>query len=234
MNPSSTYDPPRRVTDLIERKARGLAVTCRPLFEILPVDFRHRDSKFEAYIFLCRYRGTIDGSAYLFRKCYARGCPNNLCPHVSQAVMIANRYLQRDYHRMKTAGIPIEEKLFVLEEMLLKYDELHETEAQLLTIHDYIHIAQEGNPVSVDVELEFLDAVEHFANEKNAQTFLNGGFNVTTLGRTGNYQRCFGCYPTELEDSDKKHAIRVANARLQLLYEEFDKVGINYEKKYFE
>lgn len=234
MYQSSKYFPPRRVTDLIELKHLGAEVSCQPKFEILPVDFRHRDSRFKAYIFLCRYHGNVNGSEYLFRKCYARGCPHNLCPHVSQAVMIANRYLQRDYHRLKQAGIAVVEKLFVLEEMLVKYEDLHETNDHLLTIHDYINIAREGNAVSVAVALEQVDAVEHFANEKNAQTFLNGGFDVTTLGRTGQYQRCFGCYPTEQENLEKEHALRVANARLKLLYEEFDKAGITYEKHFFE
>jgi hypothetical protein len=56
------------------------------------------------------------GRIYAFRKCYARGCPNNLCPHVSQAVMIANRYLQRDYRRMEDAGLKVEKNLFTLED----------------------------------------------------------------------------------------------------------------------
>ena len=78
---------------------------CRTAFEILPVDFQHRANPFSAHIFLCLYYGAIDGVTYAFRKCYARGCPNNLCPHVSQAVLIANRYLQRDYHKLKSAGL---------------------------------------------------------------------------------------------------------------------------------
>jgi hypothetical protein len=234
MSQSTTNNPPRRVTDLIDLHRQGAVVTCRIDFEILPVDFRHRDSHFQAYIFLCRFKGSVDGSHYFFRKCYARGCPHNLCPHVSQAVMIANRYLQRDYHRLNQGGIAIEQKLFTLKDMVVKYEDLHETPHQLLTIHDYINIAREGNAVSVTIDLEYVDAVEHFANEKNAQTFLNGGFDVNTLGRSGNYQRCLGCYQTQFEHLEKKHAVKVANARLELLYEEFDQVGIDYEKRFFE
>ena len=233
MSEPTTIYRPRRVTDLIEHKNQGADVTCRPEFEIMPVDFRHRDNQFTAYVFLCRYIGTIDGADYMFRKCYARGCPHNLCPHVSQAVLIANRYLQRDYYRLQQGGIAVEVKLFTLEDMVVKYEDLHETQDQLLTIHDYINIAKEGNAVSVEILLEYVDAVEHFANEKNAQTFLNGGFNVTTLGRSGHYQRCLGCYQTQLEHVEKKHAIKVANARLELLYEEFDKAQVVYAKQYF-
>ncbi len=95
MGQTSINNPPGRVMDLVGVKN----VTCRTSFEILPVNFEHRDNPFQAFIFLCRYKGTIDTEDYEFRKCYARGCPDNLCPHVSQAVMVANRYLQKDYRK---------------------------------------------------------------------------------------------------------------------------------------
>jgi hypothetical protein len=83
MNPAVMNNSPKRVTDLIELKQRGKVTTCRTEFEILPVDFAHRNNPFQAYIFLCRYTGTIDGKKFAFRKCYSRGCPHNLCSHVS-------------------------------------------------------------------------------------------------------------------------------------------------------
>ncbi len=233
MNELKLADMPKRVTDLIELKKKGVDLTCRPEFEIVPVDFRHKNNQFQAHIFLCLYKGTTGGAEYLFRKCYARGCPNNLCPHVSQAVMIANRYLQRDYYRLRQGGVTVEEKLFSLKDMMVKYEGLHEEQGSLLMIHDYINIAREGNDVSIEVMLEHVDAVEHFANEKNAQTFLNGDFNVTTLGRTGNYQRCLGCYATKNEDEEKEYAVDVANARLDLLYDEFESASIKFKRNYF-
>ena len=93
-----------RIGDLIEARKKGAAVTCRPYFEINEVDFTHMDNEFQAVLFFCRFSGDIEGEDYDFRKCYARGCPHNLCPHVSQAVMIANRYLNKDYRRLKDAG----------------------------------------------------------------------------------------------------------------------------------
>ena len=227
-------DPPARVTDLVALFDRGRQITINTSFEILPVDFHHRNNPFEAYIFLCRYTGEVDGRKFRFRKCYARGCPHNLCPHVSQAVMIANRYLQRDYRRLQTAGLDIEQRLFTLEDMVVKYEALHEDQDSLLTLPDYINIAREDNAVAVSVALEYVDAVEHFASHKNAQTFLNGEFKVTALGRTSECQRCFACYPTDGGKSEKQHAIKTANARLTVLYEEFDQVSIDYEKRFFD
>ncbi|MCG6908587.1 MAG: hypothetical protein LJE94_00520 [Deltaproteobacteria bacterium] len=233
MNDSISSSQPRRITDLTELAHKGARVECRPVFEILPVDFHHRDNQFMAYIFLARYVGSVDGEAFTFRKCYAKGCPHNLCMHVSQAVMIANRYLQRDYHRLKAAGIAVGDHLFTLESMVVKYDELQDGGGPIMTIHDYINLAREGNPVSVEVVLEQVSAVEHFAHEDNAQTFLNGNFKISALGGTGSYQRCFSCYPTDSESEEKAHAIHVANARLQLLYEELDQAAIQHTRLFF-
>ncbi len=230
---SNVHHPPGRITDLVEMKRQGCEVTCTPVFEIVPVDFAHRNHAYQAYVFLCRYGGSIDGKAYAFRKCYARGCPNNLCPHVFQAVMIANRHLSRDYARLKAGGIAVTERMFSLDEMMVKFDDAKEADGPLLTMDDYIRIAAEGNEVRVGISLEYLPAVEHFGNYQNAQTFLNGEFEVQALGKTGSYQRCLACYATNRERDEKPRAVRIANQRLGLLYREFDKVSICYDQTLF-
>jgi len=233
MEQISVNEPTNRVTDLIALKERGLAVTCRTSFEILPVDFFHRNNPFQAYIFLCRYTGTIDGKEYRFRKCYARGCPHNLCPHVSQAVMIANRYLQRDYFRLEAEGIAVEKRLFTLEDMIVKFEGYQEEYGPILSIHDTINIAKKGNDVSVDVELEYVPAVEHFANSKNKQIFLMVDFAVTCLEKTRHYERCLACYPAEKEKEEKQQKTQIANDRLKILYAEFDQASMKCYKKFF-
>jgi len=234
MEPVTHYKPPNRITDLVVLKEKGIEVTCNPSFEILPVDFAHRDNQFQAFIFLCRFNGSIDGHEYMFRKCYARGCPHNLCPHVSQAVMIANRYLQRDYKKLEDVGVQVEKNLFTLEDMVIKFDSIKEEQGPLLTIHDYINIAKEGNEVAVEMELEFVTGVEHFANYKNQQVFLMVNFSITTLGKTHQIERCLACYEADKEQQEKPQKIDIANERLKILYNEFDQVSIKYEKRFFE
>lgn len=224
---------PHRVTDLISFKNRGALVSARVSFEILPVDFAHRDNPFRAYIFLSRYTGDIDGQEYVFRKCYARGCPNNLCPHVSQAVMIANRYLQRDYRRLEDGGIPIEKRLFSLPDMLLKFDSAHQAYGSVMAIHDYINLAREGNEVSVEIKLEYVPAVEHFAGHKNAQIFLMADFKIACLGKTSHVERCLACYPEKREE-EKSQKMDIANQRLKLLYEAFERASVKYEQRFFQ
>jgi len=233
MKDRTIHYPPKRVTDVVELKRSGSDVTCSMSFEVLPVDFVHRDNQFQAYIFLCRYAVTVDGDSFMFRKCYARGCPHNLCPHVSQAVMIANRYLYRDYSKMREVGIEIADEQFKLEDMLLKYDGLQSGQEPSLTIYDYVNIAKEGSPVTVNVSTEFVSAVEHFDNMTNKQTFLTGYFDIETLGRIGHYQRCLGCYATDEEKEGKPLAIVVANQRLADLYYDFREAGITHEEHFF-
>jgi hypothetical protein len=224
---------PKRVTDLIEAKRNGAEVSCETAFEIVPVDFAHRRNPFKAFVFLCRYSGMLGNRPYAFRKCYARGCPHNLCPHVSQAVLIANRYLQRDLRRLRDVGIGVEDKLFTLNEMVVKFDTAKEQRDAVLTIDDYVGIAHEGNPVEVAIELEYVPAVEHFVHHENAQTFLTVHFMITCLGGSCHFERCLACYPTAEERREKPHMVEVANERLKLMYKNFDGAGIKYEESFF-
>ena len=225
--------PPGRITDLVELKKQGMNVTCRTVFEILPVEFAYRDNPFRAHIFVCIFNGTVNGHEYTFRKCYSRGCPNNLCPHVSQAVMIANRYLQRDYHRLEQIGIAVDMRLFSLEEMTVKFEYLHEDTAQAITIYDFIADASDCPEVSVEPALEWVSAVEHFASQDSRTIFLMANFRIDCQGKITRYERCLACYPVESDHEERQKKITIANQRLKLLYEEFGQAAIRCEKRYF-
>lgn len=233
MSETRKTSPVIRIDDLVAAKEKGATVTCRTSFEINEVDFTHMDKEFQAVLFFCRFSGTVDGEEYGFRKCYARGCPNNLCPHVSQAVMIANRYLQKDYRKIKESGIEVEAKLFSLDRMVVKFRDFREEQGPTLTLDDYLHIAREGNEVTMAISLEYFPAVENFGNRKEARTFLQGNFDVTSLGTTHQCHRCFSCYATAEEAADKPRQLRIANDRLNELFKEFDQAGIQYKKRLF-
>ena len=233
MASTSLNNPPSRITDLVGLKEKGSTVTCQTSFDILPVDFAHRDNPFQAFIFLCRYKGAIDGEAYEFRKCYARGCPHNVCPHVSQAVMIANRYLQKDYHKLEKAGLYMQRQLFTLEDMTVKFDGYQKEYDATLVIHDYINIANEGNEVSVVVDLEYVPGVEHVVGYDNEMIFMMVGFTITCLGKINHYERCLACFQMEREKEEKQYRIDIANERMKSLYDEFDKASVKYEKRFF-
>lgn len=232
MSPAD-FNSPSRITDLIELNQKGAVITCSPSFVVIPVDFKHRSSQFQAMVFICRFSGTVDGQPYTFRKCYARGCVHDLCPRVSQAVMIANRYLLRDYHRLQQSGIEVEQKLFTLEESVVQMMDLKADPKHTMVIDDYIRMAKEGSKISVEVDLEYVPATEHFEYHKNHQTFMLADFAVTGEELSAACQRCLGCYPTDKEEEEKGRQIEVANDRLSKLYKEFDLSSVSYEKRFF-
>ena len=229
-----SVNPPIRIDELIVHKKSGAKIICHPSFEINEVDFTHMDHEYRAVLFFCRFSGTVDAKEYSFRKCYARGCPHNLCPHVSQAVMIANRYLQKDYRALNGAGIHVETKLFSLGDMIVKFQDFKDAQGPILTLEGYIHIAKEGSEVSMRVNLEFLPAVENFGNRKERRTFLMGNFDVKSLGATHQCQRCLACYATDNEAEEKPRQAHIANDRLTKLYREFEEAGISCKKSFFQ
>ena len=173
------------------------------------------------------------GRDYAFRKCYARGCPNNLCPHVSQAVLIANRYLQRDYHKLRAAGIEVEERLFDLADMMVAFDQSPAPGVDIWTLPDLVAAARDGRRVNVALALSFISAVEHFDRRDQPQTYLIGEFDATVDDAPCRCERCFACYPTEGGEADRRKAVEIADARLALLYEEFQQAGIPCPRRYF-
>lgn len=233
MSQIPVHNPPTRITDLIELKSRGTAITCSSALDIIPVDFSHRSHHFRAVVFLGRFSGVADSQQYTFRKCYARGCTHDLCPRVSQAVMIANRFLQRDYHRLEQSGIGIEKKLFTLEGSVVRLKALKDDPREAMIMDDYIRMAKEGNKISVDIALEHVPAIEHFEYHQNSQTFLMADFTVTAQGESAGCQRCLGCYPTDREQEERPLQVEVANDRLSLIYNEFDHSSIMYGKRFF-
>jgi hypothetical protein len=233
METSTIAQFPRRITDLIDIKAAGSDVRLVISFEILPAEFQHLHHPFQAYIFLVKYSGTIDGRVFDFRKCYARGCPNNLCTHVSQAVNIANRYLQRDYHALQSGGIEVTETLFTLEDMIVKFETLKEEGPAHLSIPELTAMAKSGKSITAYITLELIPAVEHFSHAEKARTYLSGEFTAKTADETYHCHRCFACYETDQEDEEKEAAMSVANARLALIYSEFKESGILHQPKYY-
>jgi len=234
MNDRIIHTPPISVTDLAMLKEKGSEVTVDNTFEINEVDLAHEVHPFKAFLFFSRFSGSVDGKEYEFRKCYSRGCTHNLCPHVSQAVMIANRYLQRDYKALENAGVEVEKKLFTLENMLAEFEGKRDEFVGALIIDDYINMAKGGDDISVDVSLEYVPAVENFANYKERRIFFAINYTVTHLGKIHICQRCLACYAIDNEEAERETAKELANSRASGIYARFDEANIKYNKVFFE
>jgi hypothetical protein len=85
----------------------------------------------------------------------------------------------------------------------------------------------------VEPALEWVSAVEHFANHDTQTIFLMANFLTECRGKTIRYERCLACYPVDANHEDRQHKILMANQRLKLLYEELDRAGIECSKRYY-
>ena len=233
MDETIVHNPPISIVDLALLKRKGATVTVDNTFEINEVDLVHEENPFRAFLFFSLFSGAIDGEPYEFRKCYSRGCVHNLCPHVSQAVMVANRYLKRDYKALEKVGITLEENLFTLEDMLTRFEENRDNFVATLILEDYIHIARDGDKIDIEVSLENFPAVENFANYTEKRMFFAANFHVNYLGEIHVCHRCFSCFAMGREELEVQTAKELANRRLVSIYTEFDKAGIQYNKVLF-
>ncbi len=234
MHETIVHNPPISITDLVLLKERGANISLSNTFEINEVDLAHEENPFKAFLFFSVFSGTVDDLPYQFRKCYAKGCQHNLCPHVSQAVMIANRYLKRDYARMQKVGINFEESLFTLEHMLAEFESKRDEFVVTLILEDYIRLAGEGEKITIEVRKESFPAVENFFNHTEVRVYFSVDFHVTYLGETHICHRCFSCYAMDRESEDIETARDLANRRLSDTYASFDRVGITHNKVFFE
>jgi hypothetical protein len=81
--------------------------------------------------------------------------------------------------------------------------------------------------------LEYVPAVEHFAGHKNAQIFLMADFEITCLGKTSHIERCLACYPEKRAD-ERSEMMAIANQRLKLLYEDFERASVKYSESFYQ
>ena len=227
------HKPPSRIQDLVSLKQQGAAVSCRSYFDVIPMDFSNGDNSFQALMFLCQYSGAIDGEEYGFKKCYARGCPNNQCPNIYQAVMTAKQYVQMDYEKLEQSGIALERRRLTLEEIVANFEKVHAEQETISVIHDYIKIAESGNDVFIDPVLEFVHAGERFSDYTIQMIFLMVHFTITCPGTVHRHERCLACYPAEREGEEKQEKTMMANNRLKWLFTAFESASIHFEPKYF-
>ncbi len=224
---------PRCIGDLFLLDARRHLVTCSAGLEIVPVNFFQHDSCLQAYTMFARFSGEVDGTPYTFRKCYARSFLKDSCRRGMQAVMVANRDLQRDYRRLSRAGISINKEFFSLQDLLIRQSSGDEPCCPPVTIIDFVYIAREGNLVNVEVLLNRVAAVEHYPEESVDQVYLMADFAVIALGNTSHCQRCMASFPAEAGEDEELAMIRVANQRLTSLYTDFAQAGVNYMERFF-
>jgi hypothetical protein len=231
--PMAMNTSPNRISDLVSLRQTGLSVTCTSQFEMVPLEVDTSGDSVRAYIFLCRYGGTVAGEPYGFRKCYARACSDHHCANMYQAVMTAKPYAYADYHKLEQAGIVLEKRRMTLEEIVKKFEGMQETYGPTQIIHDYIDMAREGYDIEINPVLNIMSAQEYVDNYQIQRIFLMVVFDIVYHGNSHQHERCFACYSKDREPIEKKEKADIANERLKILYDEFDNASITCNKRFF-
>jgi hypothetical protein len=224
---------PARVRDLILASGQGLDVSFVADPQVIYTDFFHENQWKPAHILLCWFTGTVGGVPFDFRKCYSRSLLTGTCIQGINAVMSANRYLQADYRLLGEVGITVPRAFFSIQEVLLRQPTDQDADCNPMTVNDVVQIAREGNEVIVEVKLDAVMAIEHYAEMDSDKIYLMADLVVITLGSTTHCKRCLGSYAAENEEQEKIPAVSVANQRLQDIYELFREAEVSFNECFF-
>jgi hypothetical protein len=58
-------------------------------------------------------------------------------------------------------------------------------------------------------------------------------FKIVCLGKSTHVERCLACYPKDKEEK-KSQTMEIANDRLKLLYEEFERASVKFGQRFFQ
>lgn len=225
--------PIYRIRDLVRCRQNGTAVTGQSYFDVIPMDVVDGQRSFYALMFLCHYSGLVGEREFSFRKCYARGCPQNGCPRVSVALRTANDHYRMDCLRLEQAGIFLHRRGLTLEKIAAKMERPENEPLHVELLDNVRRLAASEGKLYVEPSLDFVRAVEHHDTYAVATVFLVATLKIGRGNRSCRRERCLACYCLNKEGQEKQEKIFIANERLKSLYREFKEAAIDFEEKYF-
>lgn len=209
---------------LIDAAASGKKVEIEGKPDRKVVQIEREGRHVDSVILSMAYSGTVDGKPFAFKKDYSFA--DDDAQYALDCLLSANNRLQVDYDRLKEAGIAIEQELFTFQNSFigLKGDASVKTPA--LRLQNFIHFAQTGIPVAVEVTLKRPSiVVKQDGGERKgfglvASFVFATGFEKTTIEKI---------YATGSYDDPKKYQEElkgVANRRLERDCERLRRAGI--------
>jgi len=224
-------EEPKMLEALIEAAASGKKVVLegKPGRKVIRLEQEGR--QVDSVILSMAYSGTIDGRSFAFKKDYSFA--DDDVKYAFGSLLIANNRLQMDYERLKDAGIAIEHDLFTFQNSFVGLKGDASLKSPALRLQDFIHFAQTGVPITVDIALKrpSIIVTQEDGERKGfglmAAFVFTGGWDKTTITKiyaTGSYDDPKK-YQEELKD--------VANRRLQRDCERLRRAGIQVDQVAF-
>ena len=221
----------RMLEALIEGAASGKKVVLwgKPAREV--VRFEREGREVDTVILSMEYSGTIDGKPFTFKKDYSFADDDT--QYALDSLLMANNRLQMDYYRLRDEGIAIEHNLFTFQNSFVGLTGDASVKSPALRLQNFIHFANTGIPISVDVELTRPSIiVKQEDGERKGFGFVakfvfSTGWEKTTIEKI---------YGTGSSDDPKKYREElkeVANKRLERDCERLKRAGIKVDSLAF-
>ncbi|MBW1779134.1 MAG: hypothetical protein JRL30_00150 [Deltaproteobacteria bacterium] len=212
---------------LIEAAASGKKVELQGKPDRKVVRFEREGRKVDTVILSMAYSGTIDGKSFAFKKDYSFA--DDEAQYALDCLLIANNRLLTDYDRLKDAGIAIEHDLFTFQNSFIGLKGDASVKSPALRLQNFIHFAQTGIPISVDVELKRPSIIVKQEDGERKGFGLVATFIFTTGWEKTTIEKIYG---TGAYDDPKKYQEElkeVANRRLERDCERLRRAGIEVE-----
>ena len=174
------------------------------------------------------YSGTVDGKPFAFRKDYSFA--DDDAQYALDALLIANNRLQVDYDRLKEAGIAIEHELFTFQNSFIGLNGDASVKSPAMRLQNFIHFAQTGIPISVDVQLKRPSIIVKQEDGERKGFGLVAAFTFSTGWEKTTIEKLYG---TGSYDDPKKYLEelkKVANKRLERDCERLRRAGIKMDQ----
>jgi hypothetical protein len=215
------------LAELIEAAASGKKVEIEGKPDRKVVRIEREGRQVDSVILSMAYSGTVDGKPFAFKKDYSFA--DDDAQYALDCLLSANNRLQVDYDRLKEAGIAIEHDLFTFQNSFigLKGDASVKTPA--MRLQNFIHFAQTGIPITVDVSLKRPSIVVKQEDGERKGFGLVGSFVFTTGWEKTTIEKI---YATGSYDDPKKYQEElkgVANRRLERDCERLRRAGIKVD-----
>jgi len=217
---------------LIEAAASGKKVDIEGKPDRKVVRIEREGRQVDTVILSMAYSGTVDGRPFAFRKDYSFA--DDDAQYALDCLLIANNRLQVDYDRLKNAGIAIKHDLFTFQNSFIGLKGDASVKAPALRLQNFIHFAQTGIPIKVEVTLKRPDIIVKQDDDGERKGFgLVAAYVFTTGWEKTTIEKI---YATGSHDDPRKYQEElkeVANRRLERDCERLRRAGIQVDPTAF-
>lgn len=216
---------------LIEAARSGKKVELEGKPDRKVVRIEQEGRQVDSVILSMAYSGKVDGKPFAFKKDYSFA--DDDAQYALDCLLIANNRLQVDYDRLKDAGIAIEHNLFTFQNSFIGLKGDASVKNPAMRLQNFIHFAQTGIPITVDVSLKRPSIIVKQENGERKGFGLSAAFIFTTGWEKTTVEKI---YATGSYDDPKKYQEElkgVANRRLERDCERLRRAGMKVDQVAF-